>query len=155
MKVFWVSKRLAFGSAVTTWGHVERLQAHGITHIINLRHRKHGKKVREFKSLWLPFKDDMEPRPKWFYRHALRFYAKAMRHPDPKLFVMCHHGLSRSPSLTYFLLRLDGFSPERAKRTILKARQYARIAPAYQRTGEDFRSLYIMRQMIKGKNAKS
>ena len=39
MKVFWVSKRLAFGSAITTWGHVEQLQALGITHVVNLRPR--------------------------------------------------------------------------------------------------------------------
>jgi hypothetical protein len=155
MQVFWVSKRLAFGSAITTWDHVEKLQALGISHVINLRHGKHSKKVREFKNLWLPFRDDKEPRPKWFYRHALRFYVKTMRHPDSKLFVMCHHGISRSPSLTYFLLRLDGFSPVRAKRTVLKARKCARIVPAYQRSGEDFRSLYKMEQMVKGTMAKS
>ena len=64
MKVFWVSKRLAFGSAITTWQHVEKLQALGVTHVINLRHGKHDKKVRQFKSLWLPFRDDKEPRPR-------------------------------------------------------------------------------------------
>src|SRR5712692_9881747 len=101
MKVYWVSKRLAFGSAVTTWGHVEKLQALGITHVINLRHGKHGKKIREFKSLWLPFRDDKKPRPRWFYRWALRFYERAMRKPNTKVFVMCHHGISRSPYLTY------------------------------------------------------
>jgi hypothetical protein len=155
MKVFWVSKRLAFGSAITTWGHVEQLQALGITHVINLRHSKHSKKIREFKNVWLPFKDNEKPRPKWFYRHALRFYVKAMRRPDAKLFVMCHHGISRSPSLTYFLLRLDGLSPARAKSKVLKARKCARVVPAYQRSGEDFRSLYKMQQIIKGKHGKS
>src|ERR1700687_4979926 len=84
MKVFWVSKRLAFGSAITTWGHVEQLQALGITHIINLRHGKHSKKIREFESLWLPFRDDKKSRPNWFYRRALRFYQKAMRQPKSK-----------------------------------------------------------------------
>jgi hypothetical protein len=155
MQVFWVSRRLAFGSTIADWGDVDKLQALGVTHIINLRHGKHGKKVRQFKNLWLPFRDDKKPRPKWFYRYALRFYVKAMRHPNSKLFVMCHHGLSRSPSLTYFLLRLDGFSPVRAKSTILKARRCARVVPAYQRSGEDFRSLYKMQQSMKGKKTKS
>ena len=155
MRVFWASKRLAFGSAITTWGHVEQLQALGISHIINLRHSKHGKKVRQFKNLRLPFRDDMKPRPRWFYRHALKFIQKAMRKPNTKVFVMCHHGLSRSPSLTYFFLRIDGFSPARAKSTVLKARKRARVVPAYQRSGEDFRSLYKFRQIIKGKHTKS
>lgn len=155
MQVFWVSKRLAFSSAATTWGQVEQLQAQGITHVINLRHGKHGKKVRQFKNLWLPFRDDKEPRPKWFYRRALRFYQKAMRRPKSKVLCMCHHGMSRSPSLAYFLLREDGLSIAKAKSTVLKARPQARIVPAYWRSGEDFRSLYIFRQIIKGTKAKS
>src|SRR5579862_5191781 len=98
MRVFWVSKRLAFGSAVTTWGHVEKLQALGFSHVINLRHGNHNKKVRQFKNLWLPFRDDMQPRPKWFYRDASHFYRKAVRKPKSKIFVMCHHGICRSAS---------------------------------------------------------
>ena len=155
MKVFWVSKRLAFGSAITTWQHVEKLQALGVTHVINLRHKKQDKKVRQFKSLWLPFRDDKEHRPKRFYRQALRFYRKAMRKPNTKVLCMCHHGISRSPSLTYFFLRIDGLSPARAKNKVLKARKCARIVPAYQRSGEDFLSLYRVRQFIKGKHSKS
>jgi hypothetical protein len=155
MKVFWVSDRLAFGSAVTTWGHVEKLQSLGITHIINLRHGKHSKKVRQFKSLWLPFRDDNKPRPNWFHRRALRFYQKAMRRPKSKVLCMCHRGICRSASMTYFFLRLDGFSPARAKSTVLKARRCARVVPAYQRSGEDFRSLYRMQQVIKGKHTNS
>jgi protein-tyrosine phosphatase len=155
MKVFWVSKRLAFGSAVTTWGHVEQLQALGITHVINLRHGKHSKKVREFKNLWLPFRDDKEPRPRRFYRQALRFYQKAMRTPNTKVLCICHHGVSRSPSLAYFLLREDGLSIAEAKSTVLKARPQARIVPAYWRSGEDFRSLYTFQQLIRGTSIKS
>jgi hypothetical protein len=142
MKVFWVNKRLAFGSAITTWGHVEQLQALDITHVINLRHGKHGKKVRQFKNLWLPFKDDMKPRPKWFYRDAIRFYMKAIRESDSKLFVMCHHGICRSPSLTYFLLRgASGFSHLRAQNAVLRVRPRAVIARAYRESGEIFLAL--------------
>jgi hypothetical protein len=155
VKVFWVSKRLAFGSAITTWGHVKQLEALGITHVVNLRHGKHGKKIRQFKNLWLPFKDDMKPRPNWFYRHALRFYLKAMRSPNTKLFAFCHHGSRRSPSLVYFFLRLEGFTPARARSKVLKARRRARVVPAYQRSSEDFLSLYKVQQIIKGKRSKS
>ena len=151
MKVFWVSKRLAFGSAITTGGHVEQLQALGITHVINLRHGKHGKKIRQFKNLWLPFRDDKKPPPNWFHRDAMRFYRKAMRRPKSKVLCMCHHGVCRSASLAYFLLREDGLNIAKAKSTVLKARPQARIVPAYWRSGEDFRSLYIFRQWMRGK----
>jgi protein-tyrosine phosphatase len=142
MKVFWVGKRLAFGSAITTWGHVEKLQALGFTHVINLRHGKLSMKVRQFKSLWLPFRDDLKSRPKWFYRRALKFYRKAMHRPNTKVFVMCHHGICRSPSLTYFLLRgASGFTHSRAQNAILRIRPRAVIARAYRESGEIFLAL--------------
>jgi protein-tyrosine phosphatase len=138
MKVFWVTKRLAFGSAITTGQHVEQLEALGITHVVNLRHGNHTKQVRQFKSLWLPFPDDKEPRPKWFYRHALRFYVKAMRKPDAKVFVMCHHGICRSASLTYFFLRLSQEGSTQAEALVRKARPTARVVPAYRESCEAF-----------------
>jgi protein-tyrosine phosphatase len=142
MKVFWVSKRLAFGNTVTTWQHVEQLQELGITHIINLRHGKHSKKVRKFKSLWLPFRDDGKSRPRWFYRWALRFYKRAMRKPNNKVFVMCHHGISRSPYLAYFLLRgALGFTHSRAQNAVLRVRPRAIIARGYREGGEIFLAL--------------
>jgi hypothetical protein len=55
--------------------------------------------------------------------------------------------------MTYFFLRLDGLSPARAKGAVLKARRCARLVPAYQRSGEDFRSLYKMQQVVKGKHS--
>lgn len=138
MRAYWVSKRLGFGSAITTWGHVEQLQALGVTHVVNLRHGKHGKKIRQFKSLWLPFEDDMRPRPKWFYRRALRFYRKAMRKPNTKVLVMCHHGVCRSPSLAYFLMRASGADHFQAQRAIVRARRRAVICRAYRESGEIF-----------------
>ena len=142
MKAWFVTKRLAFGSAITTWGHVEKLQALGITHVINLRHGKHGKKIREFKSLWLPFEDDMKTRPRWFYRRALRFYRKAIRKRNNRVFVMCHHGLRRSPSLAYFLLRgALGFTHSRAQNAVLRVRPSAVVVRGYREGGEIFLAL--------------
>jgi protein-tyrosine phosphatase len=136
MKVCFVTKRLAFGSAMTKWSDVERLQAMGITHVINLRLNQHGKKVRAFRSLWLPFKDDKQPRPRWFYRKAWKFYGKAMRHSRTKVFVMCRVGICRSASLTYFLLRSDGKTDLKARTLIRKTRACAQISPAYRESGE-------------------
>ena len=67
MKVFWVSKRLAFGSAISTWEHVRRLHDMGFTHVINLRSsRRYRTKLRSFYSLWLSFPDDKRERPLGF-----------------------------------------------------------------------------------------
>ncbi len=138
MKAFFVTRRLAFGSAITSWRHVERLRALGITHVLNLRYSTHSRKVRQFKALWLPFHDDAKPRPKWFYRKARKFYRKAMKKPGSRVFVMCHHGLCRSPSMVYFLLRVSGAGPRKAVALVLQARSSARVVRAYRESGERF-----------------
>ena len=138
MKAFFVSERLAFGSAIKTKTHVKQLQALGITHVINLRWSGNNAKVRKFKHLWLPFHDDKKPRPRWFYKRTLKFYRKAMKRSDAKLFVMCHHGICRSASLTYFFLRSSGKYPSSAVSKIKGARPMARVVPAYRESGEKY-----------------
>ncbi|SRR6266851_1238669 len=137
MKAFFVSDRLAFGSAITCWDHVKNLRAQGITHVINLRrHRNEFSKA--FPCLWLGYGDDLKPRPASFYRRALLFYRSAMRMPKTKLFVMCHHGYQRSPSMAYFLLRAEGKSPRLAREQIKLARPSARVVRAYRVSAENF-----------------
>jgi len=138
VKAFFVSERLAFGSAIKTKTHVKQLLALGITHVINLRWSENNAKVRKFEHVWLPFHDDKKPRPRWFYKRTLKFYRKAMKRPDAKLFVMCHHGLCRSASLTYFFLRSLGKSPHKAERRVRNARMIAWVAPAYRESSEDY-----------------
>jgi len=138
MRVFRVGRRLWFGSAIQTWQDVEKLQALGVTHVINLRKNRHGKKLRQFKCLRLRFRDDKQPRPKWFYRDALRFYKGSMRSSKSKVFVMCRHGICRSASLAYFLLRVSGHSPTRTQARILRVRPRAIICRAYRESGEQF-----------------
>lgn len=138
MKVFFVSKRLAFGSAVTSWGHVEKLRSVGITHVINLRWSQNNAKVRQFDHIWLRFHDDKKPRPRWFYRLALKFYKRARKDPHAKVFVMCHHGQCRSASLVYFFLRASGKNRSKAEHKIISARRTARVVPAYRDSGHEY-----------------
>jgi protein-tyrosine phosphatase len=137
VKAFFVSKRLAFGSAIKSKTHVKKLKALGITHVINLR-RSNNKQIQKFSNLWLPFPDDLKPRPRWFYKWTLKFYRKAMKHRDAKLFVMCHHGICRSASLTYFFLRHSGKSRNKAKHKIKIARPRARVVQAYRESAEKY-----------------
>jgi protein-tyrosine phosphatase len=138
VKPYFVTKRLAFGSGITKWRDVEELRRLGITHVINLRRNIHDKKVRQFECLWLPFRDDKQPRPHCFYRRGLAFYTEATRKRRGKVFVMCRLGICRSASLTYFLLRASGRSEEEALRLVTNARQWATINQAYRASGEEF-----------------
>ena len=144
MKAFFLTKRLAFGSAINTWSDVEQLQDLGITHVINVLRNKNSKKIRQFKWLWLLFKDDKKPRPRWFYKKALRFHKRAGRDRSNKLFVMCHHGISRSASMAYFLLRASGLGSDKAEATIRRVRPCAKIVRAYRESSEQ----YLLRKKI-------
>lgn len=143
MRAYFVNKRLAFGSGIKTWRHVELLQALGITHVINLRFNRHGKKEETFTALWMPFKDDKQPRPSSFYRKAWSFYSKAMKQPNSKVFVMCRVGICRSASLTYFLLRISGLAVGSAQSAVVRARPAASICKAYREGGELWMSVTL------------
>jgi len=141
VRVFWVSKRLAFGpaGAISTWERVRQLHEAGFNYVINLRSsRQYGTKLRSFHSLWLPFPDDKKERPAWFYSRALRFYESAKNGKGGKVLVMCHRGICRSASLTYFLLRASGCTHKRAEKSIRRVRPCAVLCRAYRECGEQF-----------------
>jgi protein-tyrosine phosphatase len=137
MVVFFVGKRLAFGSKATRLRHVERLRALGITHIIDVR-KYRAKKLDQFNRICLNFKDDARPRPTWFYRRALSFYKKAMSRPGSKIFVMCRAGRRRSANMAYFLLRASGVGPSEAEATIRRARPCIQIVRGYRESAEEY-----------------
>ena len=137
MIVFFVGKRLAFGSKATRLRHVERLRTMGITHIIDVR-KYRAKKLDQFKRICLNFKDDARPRPQWFYSRALSFYKKAMRQPGSRVFVMCRAGRRRSANMTYFLLRASGIGPSEAEATLRRARPCIQIVRGYRESAEEY-----------------
>jgi protein-tyrosine phosphatase len=137
MIVFFVAKRLAFGSKATRLRHVERLRTMGITHIIDVR-KYRAKKLDQFKRICLSFKDNARPRPMWFYARALRFYEKASKDPNSKVFVMCRAGRRRSANMIYFLLRASGVGPNEAEATIRRARPCIQIVRAYRESAEEY-----------------
>lgn len=108
--------------------------------------RAKGKILGRPNVLWMPFRDDKLSRPKWFYRKAWNFYSKAIKQPNSKIFVMCRVGICRSASLTYFLLRTSGVSPQRAESTVVRARSAASICKAYREGGE----AWVRRQALNG-----
>jgi predicted protein tyrosine phosphatase len=57
---------------------------------------------------------------------------------------MCHHGISRSASMAYFLLRASGLGSDKAASTIRRVRPCAKIVRAYRQFGEE----YLLRKKI-------
>jgi protein-tyrosine phosphatase len=61
-----------------------------------------------------------------------------MKDSKAKVFVMCRHGVCRSASLAYFLIRSSGVSPKKAEAKVRRARPHIRIARAYRESSEEF-----------------
>ena len=137
MIVFFVTKRLAFGSKVRLNRHVEKLKSLGITHVIDVR-KYRSKKLQVFKTIHLNFKDDGRARPMWFYERSLRFYQRALEHKKSKVYVMCRGGRRRSASMTYFLLRAFGLGPKTAESLVRQVRPCAQIVRAYRESCEEY-----------------
>jgi len=51
---------------------------------------------------------------------------------------MCHHGICRSASLVYFLLRAEGVGALKAELLVRQARPRVQIARAYRESGEKY-----------------
>ena len=132
MRVYWVNKHLAFGSIIKTQRDVDLLHGLGITHVINLLKNRNGKKIRRFDSLWLPFRDDKKPPPKWFYNKALNFHKRAFRKKGSKLLVMCYHG-PKSEGQARCLSTRDMPRPHRTQVPFLRA-GHGRVCPALSRS---------------------
>lgn len=137
MKMFFAHPRLAFGGTLKNVKDVEKVANAGITHVINLR-REDNPNLQWFDNLWVPFKDDKEPRPRWFFNQILKFAKKALSDPKSKLLVMCHWGMARSPSVVHFLLRAMGMSSKEAGKRIHQARPQAMVVPNYEESGGSF-----------------
>lgn len=63
---------------------------------------------------------------------------QATRERDRKVFVMCHHGISRSASMAYFLLRASGLEATKAESIVRHARPSAKIVRAHREAGERY-----------------
>ena len=139
MRIYFVNDRLSFGSAVSSEKDIRQLLRRGITHVINLR-RTNVNLKDHFNCVWLPRRNDYRPRTTLFYRKALNAFRKISKQNGSKLFVMCHHGYHRSPSLVYFFLRASGVPSSEARHLISQARLAARVVTSYAESAERFLS---------------
>jgi len=138
VKVFFPTKRLAFGSMITTWSDVEQLQALGITHVINLMRNTNNKKTESLSGSGFRLRTTRSLALAGSIEKLSSFNKRARQDRDRKVFVMCHHGISRSASMAYFLLRASGLGSDKAEATIRRVRPCAKIVRAYRESSEQY-----------------
>jgi hypothetical protein len=121
----WVSERLALGSAITQSVHVEHLRQERVTHVLDCRLNNPHPALWHNSSIvyrQAGTSDDRKRKgPEWFHAGA-EFVLKALADPRARVLVFCLVGVSRSPSMVFSILRLQGESAVNAEARIRAAR---------------------------------
>ena len=126
----WVTERIALGSAVVTHEHVQLLIADGITHVLDCRLAEGGELLyvgTTIRYLANPTADDGKSKPEEWFKKGIGFVLTSLAVPKARVLIHCMLGLSRSPSMTYAVLRSLGHSGDDAVKLIKKARILASI----------------------------
>jgi protein-tyrosine phosphatase len=126
----WVTDRIALGVAVVTREHVYALVADGITHVLDCRLPEGGEALYEgtiIRYLSSPTADDGKPKPEEWFKRGIGFVLTALARPKARVLIHCMLGASRSPSMTYAVLRSLGHAPDDAVKLIKKARILATV----------------------------
>jgi Dual specificity phosphatase, catalytic domain len=126
----WVTERIAVGSAVVTADHVKALIADGITHVLDCRLAEGGGVLYEgttIRYLANPTADDGKSKPDEWFRKGIGFVLTSLAVPKARVLIHCMLGVSRSPSMTYAVLRSLGHTGDDAVKLIRKARILAGV----------------------------
>lgn len=126
----WVTERIALGSAVVTQEHVQALIADGVTHVLDCRLAEGGEALYQgttVRYLANPTADDGKPKPDEWFKKGIGFVLTALAVPKSRILIHCMLGVSRSPSMTYAVLRSLGHAPDDAVKLIKRARVLAGV----------------------------
>lgn len=126
----WVTERIAVGGAVVTNEHVQALVADGITHVLDCRLAEGGERLYQgttIRYLANPTADDGKSKPDEWFKKGIGFVLTALAIPKARILIHCMLGVSRSPSMTYAVLRSLGHAPDDAVKLIKKARVLAGV----------------------------
>jgi hypothetical protein len=125
----WVTDRIAVGSGIYTATDVAVVRDAGITHVIDCRTTEEPHVRQRYRDAGIdvlnnPTPDDGARKPPEWFARGIRYALQALRDPAAKLLVHCAAGVSRSPSLTYAILRALGRDPVAAEAEIRMARSF-------------------------------
>lgn len=99
------------------------LVRYGFTHVIDLRHTTPDDLfVRDFVYYWNPARDDGREKSVRWFDEALRFALTALSYPNQRVYVGCHQGNSRSPSIVFAILLALGLPRDVAYNLVLDNR---------------------------------
>jgi len=108
----WVNERLAVGDAIESLYDARKIAASGVTKVLNLRtNQDEAEWVQKAGMLYLanPTNGDTVTKPVDFWSTSINYFLQSLaEYPSCKMLVHCKHGVDRSPSTAYAMLRAIG-----------------------------------------------
>ncbi len=132
-----ITERIFTGAAISSQQDVNTLVAAGVTHIIDAREEYDDASIimanhPAIVYCWDPTKDDgQHPKPVEWFAKALDLAMPALAQPGRIVYAHCAAGVNRGPSLTYTIMRAQGFSHLGALAIIRLKRPITMVGIAY------------------------
>ncbi|MGC2695776.1 MAG: dual specificity protein phosphatase [Candidatus Angelobacter sp.] len=151
MDMTWVTERIAVGGGIWNDENMEELVQHGVTHIVDMQVEFDDRPLAEpypVKVLFNPTDDDFLPKPPKLFQAGVDFALGALDEPDSRVYIHCAAGVHRAPMMTLALLRVMGWSLDKAKSVIQERRYVVDFADVYVESVEAFVKVYASRNCI-------
>ena len=145
MDLTWITDRVAVGGGIWNDDNMAELVRQGVTHIINMQIEFDDRPLAAkypVTVLHNPTDDDFLPKPPQLFQTAVDFALEALEQPDTRIYIHCAAGVHRAPMMTLAILRVLGWSLEKAKAVILARRYVVDFADVYVESVENFVKSY-------------
>jgi protein-tyrosine phosphatase len=145
MDMTWVTDRIAVGGGIWNDDNMAELVRRGVTHIIDMQIEFDDRPLAEpyaVKVLFNPTDDDFLPKPPQLFQAGVDFALEALDQPNTKVYVHCAAGVHRAPMMTLAIMRVLGWSLQKAKALIQELRYVVDFADCYVESVEDFVKVY-------------
>jgi protein-tyrosine phosphatase len=145
MDLTWITDRIGVGGGIWNDDNMAELARLGVTHIINMQIEFDDRPLAAkypVTVLHNPTDDDFLPKPPQLFQTGVEFALDALEEPDTRIYIHCAAGVHRAPMMTLAILRVLGWSLERAKDVILKRRYVVDFADVYVESVEEFVKAY-------------
>ena len=145
MDLTWITDRIAVGGGIWNDDNMAELVRLGVTHIINMQIEFDDRPLAAkypVTVLHNPTDDDFLPKPPQLFQTAVDFALEALEEPHARIYTHCAAGVHRAPMMTLAILRVLGWSLEKAKDVILARRYVVDFADVYVESVEEFVKVY-------------
>ena len=145
MDMTWVTDRIAVGGGIWNDDNMAELVRRGVTHIIDMQIEFDDRPLAEpydVKVLFSPTDDDFLPKPPQLFQAGVDFALEALDQPNTKVYVHCAAGVHRAPMMTLAIMRVLGWSLQKAKALIQELRYVVDFADVYVASVENFVKVY-------------